>query len=242
MPETAYITHNGAAIAYTVRRSPRRRRTISITLDGSDAVIVSAPMRTSARTIRDVVQKRAGWIARKRAEATFRPQPLEFLTGETLPYFGREIPLTAAPAGVRRVEVTLGEGGFRIGVPVALGDEDCRAAVHAAVVAWYKKQALTWIEERVAAWGERIGCAPTRVLVRDQKQRWGSCSPDGTLRFNWRLAMAAPDLTDYVVVHELLHLRVRNHGPQFWRDFTRYMPDCKERRKQLHEFGKTLRM
>ena len=79
-----------------------------------------------------------------------------------------------------------------------------------------------------------------RVLVRDQKTRWGSCSSDGTLRFNWRLAMLDPELVESVVVHELAHLDVMNHSPAFWKVVLRAMPDAKERGKRLREAGRYL--
>ena len=79
-----------------------------------------------------------------------------------------------------------------------------------------------------------------RVLVRDQRSRWGSCSSDGTLRFSWRLGMVAPDLIDSVVVHELAHLEVMNHSPAFWEVVLKAMPDARERRKRLNEVGRVL--
>ena len=79
-----------------------------------------------------------------------------------------------------------------------------------------------------------------RVLVRDQKRRWGSCSSDGSIRLNWRLVMLDPALIDYVVVHELAHLRVPNHSPRFWTEVERWIPDSRHRRRQLREAAKTL--
>jgi predicted metal-dependent hydrolase len=82
-----------------------------------------------------------------------------------------------------------------------------------------------------------IGCATPRVLTRDQRQRWGSCGPDGTLRFNWRIVMAEPTLIDYVVVHELLHIQIRNHSQEFWSAVAAVMPDYRVCRTRLREMG-----
>ena len=86
-----------------------------------------------------------------------------------------------------------------------------------------------------SARGER-----SRVLVRDQRQRWGSCAPDGTLRFNWRATMLPPALIEYVVVHELAHLTHRNHSTDFWGLVSEAMPDAQQRRQRLREAGRTL--
>jgi predicted metal-dependent hydrolase len=85
----------------------------------------------------------------------------------------------------------------------------------------------------VLRWAERMGCAPGPVLVRDQKRIWGSCARDGTIRLNWRLVLLPADLIDYVVVHELTHLTVRNHQPEFWAAVATVLPDYKQRRSRL---------
>jgi hypothetical protein len=77
-------------------------------------------------------------------------------------------------------------------------------------------------------------------MIRNQRRRWGSCSADGTLRFNWRLVMAPPAIIEYVVVHELAHLRVPNHSPAFWAEVARFIPDYKARRTALRQLGPSL--
>jgi predicted metal-dependent hydrolase len=81
---------------------------------------------------------------------------------------------------------------------------------------------------------------PSRVLVRDQRRRWGSCAPDGTLRFNWRILMAPPHVVDYVVVHELAHLSVRNHSSTFWAEVERILPRYREAQATLKQVGPSL--
>ena len=108
-----------------------------------------------------------------------------------------------------------------------------------AIESWYRERALEHLQERVAAWAPVVGDWPSRVSVGDARSRWGSCSPRGALRFSWRLVMATPDLLEYVVVHELVHLRVRDHSAKFWSEVARLLPDCKERRKRLRDFGRS---
>ena len=90
-------------------------------------------------------------------------------------------------------------------------------------------------------WRKRIGLSETpEVLIRDQRQRWGSCAPNSTLRFNWRVVMLAPALSEYVVVHELAHLRVSSHSTQYWDLVSSLLPDAQQRRQRLRETGRLL--
>ena len=91
--------------------------------------------------------------------------------------------------------------------------------------------------ERVAS---LLGVKPKAILIRDQRIRWASCSPDGTLRFNWRALMLPPALIDYVVAHELAHLRVRNHTVDYWATVGQAVPDSRQRRARLKDEGKRI--
>ena len=79
-----------------------------------------------------------------------------------------------------------------------------------------------------------------QVLIRDQRQRWGSCAPDGTLRFNWRVVMLRPKLAEYIVVHELAHLKANSHSAEFWTLVSNLLPDAQQRRRLLREAGRML--
>lgn len=235
--ERGVVQFGATEITYTITRSPRRKRTIAITLGHGVGVLVAAPVRTSAEEIRQVVLKRAAWIVRNATEEVLCPRPREYVSGERLPYLGQEAQLVVEHAHVRRISVELEHTGFRIAVPARLDGEVRRGAIESAVVAWYRARAAEYLRQRVAHWVKVGTLAPTRILVRDQRRRWGSCSADGTLRFNWRLVLAPPPLIDYVVVHELAHLRVRNHSSVFWAEMARFMPDYKTRRSALKDMG-----
>ena len=234
------VRFGDTTIEYEVRRSRRRRKTIEITVDGG-GVRVAAPARTPDAELRDIVRKRARWILRHAAEATRAPAPMRFVSGETLPYLGRAIPLTVAAADVPRPEVRLDRSRFVVVAPHSLDDDARGEATRCAFDRWYRAQAAEWLEAGVDRWWPRLGRgARSRVLVRDQRRRWGSCSYDGTLRFNWRVMMLAPDLIDYIVAHELAHLTHRDHSANFWGLMAREIPDVQERRKRLREVGRTL--
>ncbi len=110
----------------------------------------------------------------------------------------------------------------------------------AAFKAWYRAQARALVEERVRQYAARYGFSYRQVRITSARTRWGSCSAKGTLCFTWRLVMAPPECIDYVVVHELAHLRVANHSPAFWREVGAILPDYKARRKWLRVNGRSL--
>jgi predicted metal-dependent hydrolase len=202
--------------------------------------VVTAPTRTTREEIRQVVLKRAQWITRKLAERASRPPRKEFVGGETLPYLGRDLPLTVEEVIVRRPALTLDHAGFHLTLPARLDAEKRREAAEKTVTTWCKAEALRCLSERTQHWSGVAGYAPSEVLVREQRRRWGSCGGKGVLRFNWRLIMAPLAVVDYVVVHELAHVRVRNHSAVFWAEVARLMPDYRARRKLLRELGSTL--
>lgn len=169
-----------------------------------------------------------------------RPRPKQFVSGESIPYLGRQVRLFVDVTGVRRVHLRFDHWSFRLAVPERLSTADRRHAILQGITRWYKQKAQERLEARVHLWAGKLGCQVKRVATRDQRQRWGSCAPDGTIRFNWRIVMAEPALIDYVVVHELLHLKVRNHGQQFWAEMAAALPDYALRRRKLKELGKTL--
>jgi predicted metal-dependent hydrolase len=238
--EQRAVVVSGARIEYALVRSPKRKRTLQLTFDVSEGVVVRAPMRASEKYVEDFVKGRAPWITRVKGHTPgngHHPRPLagrQFVTGETLLYLGRELRLEVTEKRVRKPSVHLGRGVLRVSVPIGLNGQR-RPMVAEALEAWYRERADAYVQTRVERWTSKVGYSPARVIVRDQKTRWGSCSPDGTLRFNWRLVMAEPKLVDYVVVHELAHLGVRDHSWRFWDAVGAVLPDYKELRAKLRE-------
>ena len=240
MTEQGSVRFGGTTIEYHVRRSARRRKTVDITVDGA-GVQVAAPQDTPDEDVRAIVRRRAPWILSHAPGVLLNAPPKGFVSGETLPYLGRNVRMVVSVGDVRAPEVRFDHWRLRITVPRDLSEGNRSGCIRRAVVAWYRRRAEARLATIVERWWPRFGGRePYRLLIRDQRQRWGSCAPDGTLRFNWRLAMLRPDLAEYVVVHELAHLRVRNHSTEFWNLLSRAMPDAQERRRRLREVGKAL--
>lgn len=234
----AALVHPGGAIEYEIVRSARRRRTLEISLDES-GVRVSVPLRTPLREIDEFVRQRLPWIIKHRGAITKPPAPT-FETGEAWPFQGRPLTLAVIPYAGRHTTVTADLLELRVEVPARLEGEARRQAVEQALLEWYGARAREALEEGVHRWAHVSPRTPRRTLIRNQRRRWGSCAPDGTLRFNWRLIMLEPALLDYVVVHELAHLEVPHHGPTFWRAMDRAMPDHAARRKRMRDAGRAL--
>ena len=104
----------------------------------------------------------------------------------------------------------------------------------------YRKAAREYFPKRVSHYARMLGVTYGKISIRDQKTRWGSCSSEGNLSFNWRLILAPPDVLDYVVIHELCHRKEMNHSKEFWALVESLMPEYKERRKWLRENGNNL--
>ena len=193
MSERSRVRFGNMTIDYEVRRSKRRKKTVQITVDGG-GVRVAAPMATPDRELRAIVRKRASWILSQASDVMLEAAPKRFVSGETLPYLGRNVHLAVESVDVRLPEVHFDHWRFRVVVPKTLGNDERYELIRRAVVGWYRDRAAEQLPAAVERWWPRLGIGgKSRVLIRDQRQRWGSCAPDGTLRFNWRIMMLKPD-------------------------------------------------
>jgi predicted metal-dependent hydrolase len=219
-----HCTIDGIDIAYTLKRS-RRRRSITLTVDES-GLRVGAPWRASHSRIETVLKTHAAWITRKVAEwQARRPPPFIWRTGATAMLLGEPLSLVVQPAAN-----ATGRSGNYLYVS-ASGDD--ALAIKERVIAWLRTSAQDWFERRAAHFANSLGVQVGAIRLSNAKTRWGTCHPDGRIHLNWRLIQAPPALIDYVVVHELAHLREPNHSPRFWRWVGSVMPDYKQRRLAL---------
>ncbi len=230
-----------------ITRSPRRRRTVALRVLPDGTLTVQAPLRTSLKWIEGFIASRAKWIERRVAEATRkRTAPSVTLeTGALIPYEGRFLLLnissfrtSAAPKARREdPESRLVENHVIVSLPDDLPPQDRQAEIRTELILWYKKQARRVFAERLAFWAERMNLKPSRLIISSPARRWGSCNAKNEIRLNWRLVMASPEILDYVIVHELAHIPHKNHSTAFWRCVARAVPDCKEKRKTLHNWN-----
>ena len=231
----------GATIEFEVRRSQRRKKTVQITLDREGGVRVAAPSTMSDSDVRKFVRKRASWIIEKRSENGAKAEPVRLVSGDGLPYLGRDVRLAVNESGVDFPEVHLDRRRLTVEAPSGFDGDARLELTRIALVAWYCDRASEYLSEAVDRWWPKLGRGTrSRILIGDQRSRWGSCAADGTLRFSWRAMMLEPMLIELIVVHELAHLSVRNHSADFWDVVEGALPDVSVRRKRLREVGRTL--
>ena len=233
--ERSEIHFGYTVIPYAVRRS-YRRASVSIAIDPTLGVLLTAPKATSIQRLDRVVHAKARWILERlqRLPDEIDATPSrEFVSGETFLYLGRQHRLRAVADN--RAKVSLGGGWLNVSVPALT-----TAGVKRALVIWFSSHASVRISSRVATWAKKLGLPTPIVLIRDQRRRWASCDPKGNLRFNWRIIQAPMRLLDYVVVHELVHLTHRAHSKAFWAALGKIMPDYESRREELRVLGPQL--
>jgi predicted metal-dependent hydrolase len=208
-----------------------KRKTIALVVQAGGRLVVRAPQRATLKQIREVVERHAGWVEARLKEMEARPGPWTFSEGSGLPYLGQLYPLRLVPGPV---------SGLRFdGLSFTLADG---AAAQAAALfeRWYRRQARKVFGERVRYYAVQYGFDYDKLRISSARTRWGSCSSRGVISFTWRLVLAPLEVVDYVVVHELAHLRVKNHSPDFWQVVESLLPDYKTRRKWLKVNGESL--
>ena len=223
-----------------------RRSSIGMTI-GPDGLSVRAPRWTSLLEIDKVLQARAEWIVRKLHESRERHTQLQqtridWRDGAVFPYLGGLMRLRLDPshgfsaAGAALAETYDGQDGplmreLRIALPM----DASAAQIRDATQAWLMRQAKALFAERLNHFAPLLQVRWTRLSLSNADKRWGSAKSDGSIRLNWRLMHFELPVIDYVVAHELSHLRVMNHSPHFWQTVGSVMPDYPERRKQLKD-------
>jgi predicted metal-dependent hydrolase len=223
-----------------------QRRTIGFVI-GAEGLSVRAPRWVALRDVDAAVQDKAGWILRKLAESSQRHARLEaaridWRDGAVFPFLGRQLQLRlAAPrAGQRAGAATLEEEPAAVGAEtrilcIVLPPDAAPEAVRDAVRAWLMRQARRLFVERLDHFAPRLGVRWTRLSLSNAATRWGSASSSGSIRLHWRLMHFRLAVVDYVVAHELSHLRVMDHSPRFWATVESVMPEFDALRRQLKD-------
>jgi predicted metal-dependent hydrolase len=221
------ITLAGQAVPYRLRLS--RRRSIGLTID-HEGLRVGAPLHARLGDIEALIRQHGQWVLAKLADWQARPRPptLEAADGGTLTLFGEALTVTVRPA--RRASWEIAGGQLRLAVPPAV---DPAAVLESAV----REHARRVLGERLACHAPRLGAATPTLRLSSARTRWGSCNHRGGITLNWRLAFLPPAVADYVVCHELAHLREMNHGPRFWSIVEQLCPDWRQLRAELRRLG-----
>lgn len=212
-----------------------KRKSLALIVERDGKLIVRAPMRAKKQDILVFIKHKEKWIIKKQKLVrdyypTFAPK--EYVNGEGFWYLGNIYKLQLAE---EKKPLLYLNGNFQL----------ARNALHKAPIIferWYREQAKKIILERVEWYAAKHGYSFKQVKITSARRRWGSCSSRGTLNFAWRLVMAPTPIIDYVVVHELVHLQVRNHSKKFWGRVGVIMPDYKQKIEWLEKYGHMLNL
>lgn len=227
------ITFGRQNISFTLVWRNRNRLGIEVRPDKS--VMVLAPIGKTLEDVLNRVRKRATWIVRQRDYfERFQPlpPPKRHVSGETHRYLGRQYRLKVVASEDESVKL--------IGRFIWVHSKSPQNPTHTEtlLVAWYTEHAKATFRRRLAICLEVVRSmklAEPHLVVRKMKTRWGSCSNNGTILLNTDLVKAPIDCIEYVIVHELCHLRERTHTPRFYRILSRYMPDWERRKARLEK-------
>jgi hypothetical protein len=216
-------------LRYTTRRSARARR-VRVIVEPDGRVEVVLPQRAPERAAASAVQELRPWIERRLAEAQARRDRNVRPPG-TVPFLGTDLVLAPEPGRSRAHR-----SGDVLRVPA---DAEAQAD---ALERWYRRTARAEVEPRVQAAAAAVGSACTKVTIRSQRTRWGSCSGKGAIAINWRLLLAPEDVLDYVIWHEACHLAVMDHSRRFWSLLEQHLPGYRGPQRWLRENGAALQL
>ncbi|MBS0645841.1 MAG: M48 family metallopeptidase [Verrucomicrobia bacterium] len=216
---------------YEVKYS--KRKTLNITVERDRKIIVRAPEHTSLKKIEEVLQSKSQWLKEKINHAQKYPveyRPKEFVSGETLLYLGKNYQLLVVDEPIEGIEF---DQRFRI-------SKANQPNANALFKKWYLKQALKLIEPLATHYAKNLGVVYNQFKTSEMKYRWGSCTPNNNIIFNWRIVKAPMYVLEYLVAHELVHLMESNHTPRFWNILSIQVPHYEKAKKWLKENGHLL--
>lgn len=233
MTENSSLQFGSAIIEYTVNFA--RRKTIVVEVHPDQQVTILVPEGSTAQEIEALVRKRARWILQQQQQFSDhapRESPRIYVSGESYRYLGRQYRLKVleGPEGVKQE---------RTFIYVTVPNKSDRKQVQKVLEEWYRRMAYQIFSERLELCYprlERVGVPYPTLALRAMKTRWGSCSQEGSILLNPRLVQVPKDCIDYVIIHELCHLKEHNHSRQYYQLLDQTLPDWRERRWKLNTF------
>jgi predicted metal-dependent hydrolase len=218
-------------LEYEIKYS--KRKTLNISVERDRRIIVRAPENLSLQKIEAIVQSKKQWISEKVNHAQKYPvdyKPKEFISGETLLYLGRNYQLLLVNEEIEGVEF---DQGFRI-------SKSNQPNANKLFKKWYLNQALKKIEPLAINYAKNLGVRYKDFKTSEMKYRWGSCTPNNNIIFNWRIVKAPMFVLEYLVAHELVHLMESNHTPRFWNILSVQVPNYQKAKEWLKRNGHLL--
>jgi len=214
----------------------RKRKTLSIEVEAPKNIRVIAPEGKTEEEILQTVKTKSKWMVQKLfeiREMEYRRRDKQYVNGEAFLYMGRNYSLQIiVDEKARLSDAKLSRG--KLNVTTYSKSE---VVIRKAIENWYKDKAKEKIKERIGYYQSQFNVSPKRVMIKDQQKRWGSCTKDQQLFFNWKCIMAPSPVLDYIVVHEMCHMVYMNHSKEFWSLLKRVLPDYEQWKEWLKNNG-----
>ncbi len=225
----------GHTVNYELLRSRRRTMTFSVSPAG---LSVRAPFGMSQSSIESAVQEKGRWIIRKlggmqQREERIAALKMDWQAGAQLAYLGGTLQVQVDPQAAKHVLTRADEGKNRAVLALALPATTNEKKIRDTTKKWMLQQAMQHYTARMNHFAALLGVNWRTLALTNANTRWGSAKADGSIRLHWRLMQFPPEVIDYVVVHELSHLRELNHSPRFWATVASVLPDYEARQKLL---------
>lgn len=221
----------GQSISYDIKRSPKAKH-IRLEVRSETGLTVIIPRLYNAGELPALIKKKQRWILEKIAKYNNNQTSRQSNTvknGDSVLYLGQGFEVVGVQSYKNHVTMNVESNRLEVGMKT-----DNRG-LSVILEGWYRKQAANLIEEKAKKLCVRMGITYNRISIRGQKTRWGSCSKQGNLSFNWKLIMAPEPVVDYVIIHELAHLIEMNHSKRFWQIVENNCPNWSDHRKWLKE-------
>ena len=224
-------------LSYHLIRSKKRRKTISLHIKEDRKIVIYAPYRTPKWEVEKFIKEKQSWIVKKMEQKERRTKEVEktFQPGEKFLYLGEWYPLEMSEPRSQEPPLKLAFGKFIL-------NHNHIAEARDLFCNWYKREAKEKITERVGYYGQRFQLFPEGIKITSARSRWGSCSRDDRLSFSWRIIMASLAVIDYILIHELVHIREKNHSKKFWNYLESIFPGYRKHRHWLRENGHLLQL
>jgi predicted metal-dependent hydrolase len=216
------------------------RKSVSIIVRPDKTVQILVPHTMEEKTIENIIAAKQNWINRKISEldsSELQRVDHHYQEGEPFLFMGKSLRLVIATG---RGNVSIKADHLQVTVPPGLQGEDRSHYIRQKMLDFYCLEALKIFREKTSKIAQIYKLSPVFVGVKDYKSRWGTCFSDGRIYYNWKLILSPENIIEYVIVHELCHLKVPDHSKRFWQSVEMTVPDWKIRRKWLRINGHAL--
>lgn len=237
------LQYGNTTMDYLLFRN-NQNKYVKVSVDYVDGIIVSAPYDLPLNKVEDILLSKAPWILKKYLafeDIHTSPQPREYISGEKFNYINRGYKLKVQQSDTLETPTLIfHQGKFIATVSTNDMNHERIEKLKLLFQQWYIRNGQIKINERTKIYARNMGVTPSKIIMKDQKMRWGTCTADNAIYINWRIMMAPMRVIDYVIVHELAHIKIKNHSAEYWQFVRSILPDYEERKDWLRRNGPLL--